>query len=325
MLLTMTAENETDERETPKSIFVISPIGKLDKDNVDFTKIFLEQIVKPAAAMAGGFKTPVRGDEVKAPGSITAKIVKDIVGADVCVADLTTRNPNVMYEVAIAHAAGKPVILLQQENEPPPFDFTGERAIHYSLRADEANEARDDLAEYLKHAFDEQLDEMLAKTMHPVRIVFRDLMTQALATKPEQAILARLDELGANMANLPSSLGLSRGWTPSSGAHADRLREIEPVSASPYSDSVVPTLRLIGQIIEDLERGRVGGEMELRALKDALREDRLDEDDDARARLNDLERYFDALRELPRGPKTEHLRMQVLNRIRRWAETIPPF
>jgi nucleoside 2-deoxyribosyltransferase len=213
------ATKEPDGGERLRSIFVISPIGKKDDDGVDFTKIFLEQIVKPAAATAGGFRPPVRADEVKAPGSITAKIVSDIVNADVCVADLTGRNPNVMYEVAIAHAAGKPVILLQQEEGGPPFDFTGERTIHYSIRADEANQARDDLVEHLRNADHEEADPQLKRTMNPVRVIFEDLRTKAQAGPTDRAILDRLDSLGAEIRELRE--GERRGSGTSSGVRAD--------------------------------------------------------------------------------------------------------
>lgn len=188
--------------EELKSIFVISPIGKVDDDDFDFTKLFLDEIVKPAAEAAGRFKVPVRADEVRAPGSITAKVVRDIVKADVCIADLTGRNPNVMYEVAIAHAADKPVILLQQEAGGPPFDFTDERVIRYSTRADEANRAREALTDHLKNAWHEDSDEQLKNTMHPVRMVFRDLQARASATDPEQAILERLDVVTSTLQKL---------------------------------------------------------------------------------------------------------------------------
>lgn len=207
MLRHVAAMNQPESTvEELKSIFVISPIGKKNDDGVDFTDLFLEQIVKPAAKEAGGFKTPVRADEVKAPGSITAKIVVDIVNADVCVADLTQRNPNVMYEVAIAHAAGKPVILMQQEETPPPFDFTGERAIHYSLRVDEANKARDDLVDYLRNAHHDELDPKLASTMHPVRVIFRDLKSRAEAKPSELVVIDRLDALDADVTTLTAGV-----------------------------------------------------------------------------------------------------------------------
>lgn len=186
------AKDAPDEKSL-KNVFVISPIAKVDDDGFDFTKLFLEEIVKPAVAEVPGFGTPVRADDVRAPGSITSKVVSDIVAADVCIADLTGRNPNVMYEVAIAHAADKPVILLQQESGGPPFDFTDERVIQYSTRADRANSAKRKLAEYLRNAHHEDGDEHLQRTMHPVRTIFRQLQARENASDPQQAILDRIE------------------------------------------------------------------------------------------------------------------------------------
>lgn len=190
-----------------KTIFVISPIAKLNHEGVDFTRIFLDDIVKPAAALAGGFAPPVRGDEVKAPGSVTAKVVADILRADVCVADLTQLNPNVMYEVAIAHAAGKPCILMKQEEPdgsflPPPFDFTTERTIRYGLRADKANSARNDLVEYLRNAGHENEDEFLVRTLNPVRIAFQQHSARVNAEPMDQALLGQLELLTDAVARL---------------------------------------------------------------------------------------------------------------------------
>jgi nucleoside 2-deoxyribosyltransferase len=39
------------------------------------------------------------------------------------IADVTGRNPNVMYELGIAHTLGKPVIIITQEINKIPFDF----------------------------------------------------------------------------------------------------------------------------------------------------------------------------------------------------------
>lgn len=187
---------------TDKTIFVISPIGKIDKDGVDFTEIFMEQIMIPAADLAGGFSKPLRADKVNAPGSISANIVKDIIKSDICVADLTGRNPNVMYEVAIAHAADKPVILLQQEPGGGPFDFSHERVIQYGLRVDEANKAMQKLASHLEHANDDQEDEYLKNTLNPVRTIFKQISAEAKAGDTDKYIINRLDELSMKVESL---------------------------------------------------------------------------------------------------------------------------
>lgn len=211
----MSAGKPSKTADELKSVFVISPIGKRDEDGFDFTRLVLEEIVRPAARAAGGFSDPVRGDEVRAPGSITAKIVTQILDADVCIADLTGRNPNVMYEVAIAHAADKPVILLQQEEGGPPFDFADERAIHYSVRADKANRAREDLTLHLQNAFEDHEDDRLTRTLHPVRVLFKELRTRAEASKPEQAMLDQIAALGDQLSAVQRDLrGTSHGSFP---------------------------------------------------------------------------------------------------------------
>lgn len=186
----------------PKKIFVIAPIGKLDQDGTDFSKLCLEEIIKPAAKDCGGYAVPVRADEHHKPGSIAGKVVTSILDADVCIADLTDRNANVMYEVAIAHAADKPVILLQQEDGGPPFDFADERVIHYGLRVDEANAARAQLVAHLKAAHDDEKDERLSATMNPVRVLFSQLKATAQASAPEKAVLAELQNLRDDLRRL---------------------------------------------------------------------------------------------------------------------------
>jgi nucleoside 2-deoxyribosyltransferase len=51
--------------------------------------------------------------------------------ADIIIADCTNRNPNVFYEVGIAHAMGKQTILMVQTIDDIPFDLRGLRVIEY--------------------------------------------------------------------------------------------------------------------------------------------------------------------------------------------------
>jgi hypothetical protein len=75
--------------------------------------------------------------DAAAPGSITVSIVKSIAEAPVVFADLTGRNPNVYYEVGLAHALGIPVIAFLSEDEKPAFDLSGERLIRVRIVDDE--------------------------------------------------------------------------------------------------------------------------------------------------------------------------------------------
>jgi nucleoside 2-deoxyribosyltransferase len=66
-------------------------------------------------------------------GTIMNQVWDYIRHADAVIADVTGRNPNVLYEAGMAHALGKPVVLLLQETETAPFDIAAERRIPYRL------------------------------------------------------------------------------------------------------------------------------------------------------------------------------------------------
>ena len=55
--------------------------------------------------------------------------------AGLVVADVTDRNPNVMYELGLIDAVGQDVILIGQSIRPDdlPFDILGDRVIQYSV------------------------------------------------------------------------------------------------------------------------------------------------------------------------------------------------
>ncbi len=73
----------------------------------------------------------VRADEVPRPRTITDKVIMEIIAADLVVADLTWRNPNVFYEIGFAHASGTDVVLATQHRDLP-IDVQGEVAIKYN-------------------------------------------------------------------------------------------------------------------------------------------------------------------------------------------------
>ncbi len=85
--------------------------------------------VKEAATLAR-FDCEVTGD-LDTAGDIMDQVWQGIRGADAVVADITGKNPNVFYEIGLAHALGKEVILISQEPEAP-FDVRSSRRVTYS-------------------------------------------------------------------------------------------------------------------------------------------------------------------------------------------------
>jgi hypothetical protein len=77
--------------------------------------------IRQACADAGAYCERV--DEQLFEESILDRIYNQIAKADLVIADMTGRNPNVFYEAGYAHALGKRVILLTQKSEDIPFDL----------------------------------------------------------------------------------------------------------------------------------------------------------------------------------------------------------
>lgn len=113
--------------------FVISPIGQPGSETRAHADDVYECIIEPALK-----KTKVEGrraDHIQDVGRITKQMYDDILSADFCIALLHGFNPNVFYELAVAHSSGAPVIILSEKGIDPPFDLKDERVFHYDLGA----------------------------------------------------------------------------------------------------------------------------------------------------------------------------------------------
>jgi hypothetical protein len=74
-----------------------------------------------------------RADDIFTVNSVMADVWTAIKGAKAIVADCTSRNPNVFYEIGLAHVLNKKVILLTQRTEDIPFDIRHLRHIKYEF------------------------------------------------------------------------------------------------------------------------------------------------------------------------------------------------
>jgi nucleoside 2-deoxyribosyltransferase len=73
-----------------------------------------------------------RADDFFTSERIMDEIWTAMVNAKTILADCTGRNPNVFYEIGLAHALGKPTILITQNDDDVPFDLRHRRYIKYS-------------------------------------------------------------------------------------------------------------------------------------------------------------------------------------------------
>lgn len=93
---------------------------------------YYSKIYEPAIRKAG--LNPIRADQdIFATGKIIDQIWSGINSAKVLIAELTKRNPNVFYELGLAHALKKPVVLVSSNQEDVPFDLQHIRVIYYDV------------------------------------------------------------------------------------------------------------------------------------------------------------------------------------------------
>lgn len=113
-----------------KKCFVIMPIADCDGyEKGHFAHVY-DDIIKPAIDKTEF--TAIRADEVKETNFIHLDILKKLIDAPIAVCDLSTRNPNVLFELGIRQAFDKPVVLIQEKGTPKIFDIAPLRYLEYS-------------------------------------------------------------------------------------------------------------------------------------------------------------------------------------------------
>ena len=106
-------------------VFVVMPFRESWSTSV------FENMIRPAIESIK-FRC-VRGDCVPRVGDLTQTIWSALMRAGLIVADVSVPNPNVFYEIGLAHALGKDCFILKQRNTSIPADFGGSHYYEYDL------------------------------------------------------------------------------------------------------------------------------------------------------------------------------------------------
>ena len=120
------------EVQNNKKCFIIMPISTPEGYTENHFKQVYETIIAPAVLKAG--YEPYRVDDDRICDSIIDKILRNLVECEMAVCDLSSRNPNVMYELGIRQAYGKKVVLIQDEKSQPIFDVSAINTVFYNSR-----------------------------------------------------------------------------------------------------------------------------------------------------------------------------------------------
>lgn len=219
-----------DNGNSNKRCFIISPIGEEGSDiRVRSDKILRHLISEPIKQY--GYEI-IRADKISEPGIITTQIIEHIVNSELVVADLTDKNPNVFYELAIRHAIRKHLVQIIKLGEIIPFDVAATRIIQFDLsdldsvanakdqissqvRAIESHSEGDDIQNPISVSLDLKIlresNNIEERSLADIVEAISDLRTTVISTEKSAPLLKiqnelklMLDSLVVNLENTPN-------------------------------------------------------------------------------------------------------------------------
>lgn len=222
-----------DDPQYQCDIFVIMPF-----DN-HFIPIYQDHLKSTANNLGYSIK---RGDDFFSKSSIMADVWSAIVNAKLVIADCTGRNPNVFYELGMAHTLDKPVIMITQNMDDIPFDVRHLRVIEYKYTP----RGMSSLENLLKEALEKILG--LEKTIKNLRDNPSDLPTNS----DEQWRIVEYILTQKDFETFAKILPFLKGVKIKSTRKLIEMGEIQHASALIYTLESSDSLKSVGVALYDL-------------------------------------------------------------------------
>jgi hypothetical protein len=122
-------------------VFVLMPF------NARMEKVYTNHIKKIGEQLG---VTVRRADDIFSPKPFMEKVWDGICAAQLIVADCTQKNPNVFYEIGIAHTVGKKVVLITRSANDIPSDIRHFDYISYAYDPEGTDQLIEKLTRFVK-------------------------------------------------------------------------------------------------------------------------------------------------------------------------------
>lgn len=241
----MAKQEKSSNISEVKNCFVIMPIGEFESETRKRSDQILRHIITPAAKECG-YET-VRADQISEPGIITSQVIQHTANDPLVIADLTDRNPNVFYELAIRHVTRKPLIQIIGKGEQIPFDIAGTRIIRVDCHdLDSVEEAKKEMVKQIKAA-----EKSTSEIDTPISVAI-DLQMMKQSDNPEQRsiadLIAAISELQRGLTTIDNRLRNPESLIPLSYLE-HLIRRTAP--SEPYPSEFVSRLYDIAQNLSE--------------------------------------------------------------------------
>lgn len=202
------SDTSKDGHAKVRRAFIVTPIGGSDSSTRRAADGLISSVLKPLLNELG-FDVFV-AHEISLTGSISRQVVEHILEDELVIANLSELNPNVMYELAVRHCTGKPVVAIAEAGTRLPFDIADERTVFYT------NDMRG--VYELTPALRKAIETSLSKD-EPDNPVLRVRQNRALLDSLDQGdaktiLIERLDDIEALLRNISAAGGAERQNSP---------------------------------------------------------------------------------------------------------------
>ncbi len=124
-----------------KKCFVIMPFTDPDGyENGHFDNVY-QYLIKPACEDAG--LEAVREDDDERSKVIHHSMIKKIMDYPYAICDISSKNPNVLYELGVRHAIEKNVVIIKDNKTESIFNINIQNIINYDLDVSKLDEAKE--------------------------------------------------------------------------------------------------------------------------------------------------------------------------------------